>query len=96
MTLNVSTWTRYFLIRGLSSSDAFAACGVRTLGLQRTGRAGQLVWISSLQWDDQAVEEALLVKEVGGGEIVVVGFEDPNVELSLSTPWPKVPTGPST
>lgn len=37
------------------------------------------------EWDDQALEEALLVKEAGGGEVVVVGFGDPDVELSLYT-----------
>lgn len=37
------------------------------------------------EWDDQAIEEALLVKEAGGGEVIVVGFGDPDVELSLST-----------
>jgi len=37
------------------------------------------------EWDDQAVEEALLVKEATGGEVVVVGFGDPDVELSLYT-----------
>jgi electron transfer flavoprotein beta subunit len=37
------------------------------------------------EWDDQALEEALLVKEAGGGEIIVVGFGDPDVELSLYT-----------
>jgi len=37
------------------------------------------------EWDDQAIEEALLVKEASGGEVIVVGFGDPDVELSLST-----------
>jgi electron transfer flavoprotein beta subunit len=37
------------------------------------------------EWDDQAIEEALLVKEAAGGEVVVVGFGDPDVELSLAT-----------
>jgi len=37
------------------------------------------------EWDDQALEEALLVKEASGGEVIVVGFGDPDVELSLST-----------
>src|SRR5436305_2356421 len=37
------------------------------------------------EWDDQAIEEALLVKEAAGGEVVVVGFGDPDVELSLYT-----------
>jgi electron transfer flavoprotein beta subunit len=37
------------------------------------------------EWDDQALEEALLVKEATGGEVVVVGLGDPDVELSLST-----------
>jgi electron transfer flavoprotein beta subunit len=37
------------------------------------------------EWDDQALEEALLVKEAVGGEVVVVGFGDPDVELSLYT-----------
>src|SRR5438874_6309529 len=37
------------------------------------------------EWDDQALEEALLVKEAVGGEVIVVGFGDPDVELSLYT-----------
>ena len=37
------------------------------------------------EWDDQAIEEALLVKVAAGGEVVVVGFGDPDVELSLYT-----------
>ena len=37
------------------------------------------------EWDDQALEEALLVKEATGGEVIVVGFGDPDVELSLYT-----------
>jgi electron transfer flavoprotein beta subunit len=37
------------------------------------------------EWDDQALEEALLVKEATGGEVVVVGLGDPDVELSLYT-----------
>jgi electron transfer flavoprotein beta subunit len=37
------------------------------------------------EWDDQALEEALLVKEATGAEVVAVGFGDPDVELSLST-----------
>ena len=37
------------------------------------------------EWDDQAIEEALLVKEAAGGEVIVVGFGDPDVELSLYT-----------
>ena len=37
------------------------------------------------EWDDQALEEALLVKEAGGGEVIVVGFGDPDIELSLYT-----------
>ena len=37
------------------------------------------------EWDDQALEEALLVKEGSGGEVIVVGFGDPDVELSLYT-----------
>src|SRR5581483_9288431 len=36
------------------------------------------------EWDDQAIEEALLVKEAGGGEVIVVGFGDPDVELSTA------------
>jgi electron transfer flavoprotein beta subunit len=41
------------------------------------------------EWDDQAMEEALLVKEAGGAEVVAVGFGDPDVELSLSTAMAK-------
>jgi electron transfer flavoprotein beta subunit len=37
------------------------------------------------EWDDQALEEALLVKEATGGEVIVVGFGDTDVELSLYT-----------
>ena len=41
------------------------------------------------EWDDQAIEEALLVKEAAGGEVIVVGFGDPDVELSLYTAMAK-------
>jgi electron transfer flavoprotein beta subunit len=41
------------------------------------------------EWDDQAIEEALLVKEAVGGEVVAVGFGDPDVELSLYTAMAK-------
>ena len=37
------------------------------------------------EWDDQALEEALLIKEAVGGEVIAVGFGDPDVELSLYT-----------
>lgn len=37
------------------------------------------------EWDDQALEEALLVKEATGGEVVVVGFDDPDVDMTLYT-----------
>ena len=37
------------------------------------------------EWDDQALEEALLVKEATGGEVVVVGLDDPDIDQSLYT-----------
>jgi electron transfer flavoprotein beta subunit len=37
------------------------------------------------EWDDQALEEALLVKDATGGEVVVVGFDDPDVDMTLYT-----------
>lgn len=37
------------------------------------------------EWDDQALEEALLVKDAVGGEVVIVGFGDPDVEMTLYT-----------
>jgi electron transfer flavoprotein beta subunit len=37
------------------------------------------------EWDDQALEEALLVKEATGAEVVVVGFDDPDVDMTLYT-----------
>lgn len=37
------------------------------------------------EWDDQALEEALLVKEATGGEVVVVAFDDPDVDMTLYT-----------
>jgi electron transfer flavoprotein beta subunit len=37
------------------------------------------------EWDDQALEEALLVKEATGSEVVVVGFDDPDVDMTLYT-----------
>ncbi len=37
------------------------------------------------EWDDKALEEALLLKEAAGGEVIVVGFGDPDVELTLYT-----------
>lgn len=36
------------------------------------------------EWDDQALEEALLVKEAGDAEVVVVGLDcDPDIDQSL-------------
>lgn len=37
------------------------------------------------EWDDQALEEALLVKEATGGEVVVVALDDPDVDMTLYT-----------
>lgn len=37
------------------------------------------------EWDDQALEEALMVKEATGGEVVVVAFDDPDVDMTLYT-----------
>jgi electron transfer flavoprotein beta subunit len=38
------------------------------------------------EWDDQALEEALLVKEACGGEVVAVGLaEDPDIDQALFT-----------
>lgn len=37
------------------------------------------------EFDDQALEEALLLKEQAGGEVVVVGFDEPEVDLALHT-----------
>jgi electron transfer flavoprotein beta subunit len=40
----------------------------------------------SNEWDDQALEEALLIKEATGGEVVVVGMEpDPDLDQTLYT-----------
>jgi len=35
------------------------------------------------EFDDQALEEALLIKEANGAEVVVVGFGEPDIEQSL-------------
>lgn len=38
------------------------------------------------EWDDQALEEALLVKEASGGEVVAIGLAgDPDIEQPLYT-----------
>ncbi|HET9014348.1 MAG TPA: electron transfer flavoprotein subunit beta/FixA family protein [Thermomicrobiaceae bacterium] len=38
------------------------------------------------EWDDQALEEALLIKEADGAEVVVVGLSsDPDIDQSLFT-----------
>lgn len=38
------------------------------------------------EWDDQALEEALLLKEAAGAEVVVVGLaDDPDIEQALYT-----------
>lgn len=38
------------------------------------------------EWDDQALEEALLVKEASGAEVVVVGMDsDPDIDQALYT-----------
>jgi electron transfer flavoprotein beta subunit len=37
------------------------------------------------EFDDHALEEALLVKEASGGEVVVVGFDEPDIDQALYT-----------
>jgi electron transfer flavoprotein beta subunit len=37
------------------------------------------------EWDDQALEEALLVKDATGAEVVAVAFDDPDIDLTLFT-----------
>lgn len=37
------------------------------------------------EYDDQALEEALLIKEATGGELVVVGMDDPDIDQTLYT-----------
>ncbi|MGH8992114.1 MAG: electron transfer flavoprotein subunit beta/FixA family protein [Acidimicrobiia bacterium] len=37
------------------------------------------------EWDDQALEEALLVKEATGGEVIVVGLDEPDIDMTLAT-----------
>lgn len=37
------------------------------------------------EWDEQALEEALLVKESTGAEVVVVGFDEPDIDQVLYT-----------
>jgi electron transfer flavoprotein beta subunit len=37
------------------------------------------------EWDDQALEEALLIKDAAGAEVVAVAFDDPDVDLTLYT-----------
>ncbi len=42
------------------------------------------------EWDDQALEEALLVKEASGGEVVAVALaDDPDIEQALYTAMSK-------
>jgi len=37
------------------------------------------------EWDEQALEEALLIKEAVGAEVVVVGLDDPDIDQNLYT-----------
>jgi electron transfer flavoprotein beta subunit len=37
------------------------------------------------EWDEQALEEALLVKEATGAEVVAVGLDDPDIDQTLYT-----------
>ena len=37
------------------------------------------------EWDEQALEEALLIKESVGAEVVVVGLDEPDIDQSLYT-----------
>jgi electron transfer flavoprotein beta subunit len=39
----------------------------------------------SNEWDEAALEEALLLKEAGAGEVVVVALDEPEVDQSLYT-----------
>lgn len=37
------------------------------------------------EWDEQALEEALLIKEAVGAEVIVVGLDEPDIDQSLYT-----------
>ncbi|MHB1928563.1 MAG: electron transfer flavoprotein subunit beta/FixA family protein [Acidimicrobiales bacterium] len=37
------------------------------------------------EWDEQALEEALLIKEAVGAEVVVVGLDEPDIDQTLYT-----------
>lgn len=37
------------------------------------------------EWDEQALEEALLIKEATGAEVVVVGLDEPEIDQTLYT-----------
>lgn len=37
------------------------------------------------EWDEQALEEALLIKDATGAEVVVVGFDEPDIDQTLYT-----------
>lgn len=45
----------------------------------------ELVKFVSNEWDEQALEEALLIKEASGAEVVVVGIDEPEIDQTLYT-----------
>jgi electron transfer flavoprotein beta subunit len=60
---------------------------VEELTIDESGKALDLAWARFIinEFDDHAIEQAILLKESGGGEVVVVGFDSDDVDDVLFT-----------
>ena len=60
---------------------------VEELTIDDSGKALDLAWARLIinEFDDHAVEQAILLKESGGGEVIVLGFDTEGVDEVLYT-----------
>jgi electron transfer flavoprotein beta subunit len=60
---------------------------VEELSIDESGRALDMAWTRLIinEFDDHAVEQAILLKEGGGGEVIVLGFDADGLDDALYT-----------
>jgi electron transfer flavoprotein beta subunit len=60
---------------------------VEELSIDESGKALDMAWARLIinEFDDHAVEQAILLKEAGGGEVVVMGFDTDDLDDALFT-----------
>jgi electron transfer flavoprotein beta subunit len=60
---------------------------VEELSIDESGKALDMAWARLIinEFDDHAVEQAILIKEGGGGEVIVLGFDSDDLDDALFT-----------